>query len=164
MNGRRTARLAWVAISNGLLCWSGVRVVLHRSDGLTSMLLGALLCVACVTGVILEVRKPGLARALNVGIPATVTALMASSLFWLPILAKLQHSEYPSRLLMLRRPQHFFVCVPAAFSSWRVQALFPPIRLVMGSAECGASACQKSRLPSQLPIMEYTLPGSSPRQ
>jgi hypothetical protein len=60
------------------------------------MLLGALLCVACVTGVILEVRKQGLARALNVGIPATLTALMASSLFWLPILAKLQHSEYPS--------------------------------------------------------------------
>jgi uncharacterized membrane protein required for colicin V production len=95
MNGRRTARLALVPISNGLLFWLGVRVVLHRSDGLTSMLLGALLCVACVTGVILEVRRQGAARALNIGIPTTVGALMASSFFWLPVLAKLQHSEYP---------------------------------------------------------------------
>jgi hypothetical protein len=95
MNGRRTARLAWVALSNGLLFWSGVREVLDRSDGLVSILLGGSLCVACVTGVILEVRKQGVARALNIGIPTTVAALMASSFIWLPVLAKLQHSEYP---------------------------------------------------------------------
>ena len=35
--------------------------------------------------------------------------------------------------LMSRWTMHFFVCVPAAFSSWRVQALFPPIRLVMAA-------------------------------
>ena len=35
--------------------------------------------------------------------------------------------------------------------------------LVIGSAECGVSTCQKSRLPSRL-CVEYTLPGSSPRQ
>lgn len=95
MNARRTARLAWVAMSNGLFL-VGRAGGLERSRALASMLLGTVLCAACVTGVILEVRKQRVARALNVGIPSTVTAFMASSVFWLPMLAKLQHSEYPS--------------------------------------------------------------------
>src|SRR6266481_2842259 len=80
MNGRRMARLVWVLISNGLLFRWGLRLASSRADGFAWMLSGILLCSACVTGVIFELRKKKVARALNIGIP---------------MIAKLQHSQYP---------------------------------------------------------------------
>ena len=55
---------------------------------------------------------------------------------------------------MLRRPHHFFICVRAACLNWRVWALFLPIRLVVGCAAYGASACRKLLLP--WPLVGYT--------
>jgi hypothetical protein len=95
MNGRRMTRLLWVVISNGLIFRWGLRVALSRTDGLASLLLGVLLCAACVTGAIFELRKKKVARNLNVGIPTILAGLMASSVLWLPMVAKLQHSQYP---------------------------------------------------------------------
>lgn len=95
MNGRRTARLLWVATSNGLIFRWGLRGALSGTDDLPSMLLGIVVCGACLMGVIFEVRKKTVARALNIGIPTLLGVLMVSSLLWLPLVAKLQHWQYP---------------------------------------------------------------------
>lgn len=54
-----------------------------------------MLSASCAAGIMFELRKQKIARAVNIGIPAILTGLMASSVVWLPIVAKLQHSEYP---------------------------------------------------------------------
>ncbi len=94
MNGRRLARLLWVAISNGFLFWCGVRFAMYRENGLAPIILGILICSACVTGAMSELRKQRIARAINIGIPALVAVLMVSYAIWLPLLAKFQHSQY----------------------------------------------------------------------
>jgi hypothetical protein len=89
------ARLLWVFTSNGLLFRWGLRVASSRTDGLASMVLGILLCAACVTGTIFELRKKKVARVLNIGIPTIVAGFMIFSAVWVPMIAKLQHSQYP---------------------------------------------------------------------
>ena len=111
MNGRRIARLVWVLISDGLLFRWGLRVASSRADGLASMLPGILLCSACVTGVIFEVRKKKVARVLNIAIPSILAGLMISSVLWLQIAAKLRHSQYPGEA----SEGAFFVLLFAAY-------------------------------------------------
>jgi hypothetical protein len=88
------ARLLWVAISNGFFFWWGVRFVLDRENGIVPIILGILICSACVTGAMFELRKQKIARAINIGIPTIVAVLMVSYAIWLPMLAKSRHSQY----------------------------------------------------------------------
>src|ERR1700746_1138582 len=94
MNGRRIVRLLWVATSNGLLFYWGLRFALNRRDGLAWLSFGIVLCILCLAGWILELRKYRIARVVNIGTPAALAGLMASSVVWLPLIAKFQHSQY----------------------------------------------------------------------
>ena len=87
--------MLWVAVSNGSLFFWGARFAASRRDGLALQVLGTLLCFACLAGIVLEVRKRKVARTWNITIPAIVAGMMVSSVFWLPMLAKLQHYQYP---------------------------------------------------------------------
>jgi len=64
-------------------------------DGLVWMFLGIMLCASCATGIIFELTKQKIARAVNIGVPTILAGLMASSVIWLPMIAKLRHYEYP---------------------------------------------------------------------
>lgn len=93
MNGRRIVRLLWVATSNGVLFYWGLRFARNRGDGLAWMSFGIVVCIVCLAGWILELRKYRIARVVNVGTPAALAVLMASSVIWLPLIAKFQHSQ-----------------------------------------------------------------------
>jgi hypothetical protein len=92
MNGRRLTRLLCVAISNALLFAGAVRLMPHE----LLWLLGTLLCAGCVAGLVLEIALRKWAALFNIGLPAIVTAVMASSIVWMPALAFLQHDQYPA--------------------------------------------------------------------
>ncbi len=53
------------------------------------------LCSACLAGIVFEVRKREVARAWNIAIPTILAGLMISSVIWLPMVARLQHEQYP---------------------------------------------------------------------
>ena len=95
MNGRRAARLLCVIVSNGFIFRWGLRIAWSHTDALATVILGILLCGASIAGIVFELGKRKIALLVNVGIPAILTALMVSSVLWLPLVAKLQHSEYP---------------------------------------------------------------------
>ena len=52
-------------------------------------------CAGLALGVIFELSHRKAARLLNVGIPVVAGVVLASSVIWLPILAKAQHWEHP---------------------------------------------------------------------
>jgi len=80
------ARLLWVATSNGVLFYWGLRFA--------PLSFGVLLCMVCLAGWILELSKRRLARAVNIGIPAILTCLMVSWVVGMPAIATFQHSQH----------------------------------------------------------------------
>jgi len=94
MNGRRLARLLCVAVSNAALSAAAVRLVVHEHSLSAVFLLGTLLCAGRVAGLVFEIALRKWAAFFNIGLPAVVTAVMASSIVWMPALAHLQHAEY----------------------------------------------------------------------
>jgi hypothetical protein len=96
MNGQRILRLALVIISNGVLFLFAASDLLRRSEVLYWRVVAGGICAGLAAGAILEVANRKTARLLNVGIPALAGLLLATSIIWLPILAKIQRWEHPA--------------------------------------------------------------------
>jgi hypothetical protein len=82
---------------------------------------------ACVTGVIFELRKKKIARVLNIGIPTILAGLMISSVPWLPMMAKLRHSQYPGEA----SEGAFFVLLFAAYPLCRCLELATTLKCIL---------------------------------
>jgi len=95
MNGRRASRLVLVTICDGILFFFAAKKLLNPSEGLFWRMFAMAVCAGVLGGIVLEIGKRKAARTLNVGIPAILGTILASSLVWLPMLAKLQHWEHP---------------------------------------------------------------------
>jgi hypothetical protein len=66
-------------------------------------------------GIVLEIGKCKAARTLNVGAPAVLGAVLASSFMWLPIVARVQHwppiTVEPAVLFVFSLLPFFLACV-----------------------------------------------------
>lgn len=86
VNGRRTLRFVWVGLCNGCLFVAGVESLLPTEE-IVWRVFGAIVCIASVTGIVLELLKHRLAQVVNVATPTLVAVVMATSIKWIPILA-----------------------------------------------------------------------------
>jgi len=95
MNGRRALRLALVIICDGVLFLFAAEELLNPSEELFWRMFAMAVCAGVLGGIAFEIGKGSAARALNVGVPAILGGVLASSFIWLPTLAKIQHWEHP---------------------------------------------------------------------
>jgi hypothetical protein len=84
-----------IIISNGILFFFAVTDLLSHSEVLYWRVFAGGVCAGLALGVLFELSNRKAARLLNVGIPALAGIVLASSVIWLPILAKTQHWEHP---------------------------------------------------------------------
>ena len=95
MNGQRIFRLVLIIIPNGILFFFAVTDLLSHSEVLYWRLFAGGVCAGLALGVTFELFHRKAARLLNVGVPVLTGVVLASSVIWLPILAKSQHWEHP---------------------------------------------------------------------
>jgi hypothetical protein len=82
-------------ISDGTLLLFAGKELLDPSEGLLLRAFALAVCAGALAGIACETGKYKAARKFNVGLPAVLGTILASSFIWLPILAKIQHWEHP---------------------------------------------------------------------
>jgi hypothetical protein len=118
MNARRFLKHLCIIVSNGTLFYFAMRNLLNPHELLYWRIFAVVVCAGLIGGVVLEIRNQRVARIVNVAVPAGVGVILASSIVWLPMLARVQQWEHPTDaaegspfLLVFSLVPFFLACV-----------------------------------------------------
>jgi hypothetical protein len=106
MSWKRLARIGCLVTSNGTILFFAVRLLMAfgaetASEAGIDRLLGAVWCSWCLLGFAAEIMQHRWARRINIALPVSVAAFMASTVLWLPAVTKDGDREEAAAFLFL---------------------------------------------------------------